>query len=184
MARIKSPTQPFFVNNRGMKVNAKNYLNHLKKELFPTIEEVYKRNDWIFVQDGAPSHRSNLVQEFLEETMQRRYAKRTEWLPRSPDSNPLDYYFWSQLKKIVYEGRMNRPFTNEDEIKRRIRKMWNECANNTVITSVPITSCWGKERVLHKNDVWVKYAVVTCMKYVMIIFYKNVNKYSISFYSS
>ena len=62
-------TKPFFVNRRGVKVNGQNYLQHLKKELFPAINRVYPRNDWIYVQDGAPSHRSNLVQNFLDETI-------------------------------------------------------------------------------------------------------------------
>ena len=123
-------TRPFFVNDKGIKVNAVNYRRHLKNQLFPAIEKVYKWKDWIFVQDGAPSHRSNLVQTFLDETLNRRYIKAAEWPPSSPDSNPLDYYFWSVLKTKVYEGRMNKPFVNEDALKRRIKSVWNECASN------------------------------------------------------
>ena len=49
-------TKPFFVNNYGIKVNKENYCQHLRKELFPVIEKVVKRDDWIFAQDGPPSH--------------------------------------------------------------------------------------------------------------------------------
>ena len=37
---------PFFVNNKGLKVNAKRYKTHLEKELLPTIESMMKRKDW------------------------------------------------------------------------------------------------------------------------------------------
>ena len=47
-------TKIFFVNNNGIKVNKESYYRHLGKELFPAIEKVIKRDDWIFAQDGAP----------------------------------------------------------------------------------------------------------------------------------
>ena len=61
-------TKPIFVNKKGLKVNAKNYRDHLEKKLFPTINKVYPRESWIFIQDGASSHTSNIVQNFLNET--------------------------------------------------------------------------------------------------------------------
>ena len=101
-------TNPFFVNDKGLKVDGVSYKKHLKKQLFPSINKVYKRNDWIFVQDSAPSHRSNIVQEFLKQELNRRFIKPSDWPPYSPDSNPLDYYFWNNVKEKVYEGRMNK----------------------------------------------------------------------------
>ena len=50
-------------------------------------------------QENAPSHRSNLVQDFLQETLHSRFIKTHEWPPSSPDSNPLDYYFWNKMKE-------------------------------------------------------------------------------------
>ena len=47
------------MNENGIKVNKENYYKHLKKQLFPAIKKLVKRDDWIFVQDTAPSHRSN-----------------------------------------------------------------------------------------------------------------------------
>lgn len=123
-------TKPIFVNRQGLKVNAKRYHQHLKTELFPAIRKVYPRNDWIYMQDGATSHTANLVQNFLEETIPRRYVKKDEWPPKSPDTNPLDYYFWSRVKEKVYEGRLNKPFVSEDEMIRKIKSVWKECASN------------------------------------------------------
>ena len=56
-------TKPFIVNENGIKVNKENYCKYLKKQLFPAIKELVKRDDWIFVQDSVPSHRSNLVKK-------------------------------------------------------------------------------------------------------------------------
>ena len=62
-------TKPLFVNKKGLKVNAENYCKHLKNELFPAINKIYPRKDWIFIQDGATSHTSNLVQDFLNKAI-------------------------------------------------------------------------------------------------------------------
>lgn len=123
-------TKPIFVNQKGVKVNAQNYKNHLKKELFPAIKRIYPREDWIFIQDGASSHTSNLVQDFLNETIPRQFIKKDQWPPKCQDSNPLDYYFWSRVKAKVYENRINKPFIDEEEIKTKIKSVWKECANN------------------------------------------------------
>ena len=62
-------TKPLFVNKKGLKVSAKNYRKHLQKELFPAINKIYPRKDWIFIQDGATPHTINLIQDFLKETI-------------------------------------------------------------------------------------------------------------------
>ena len=54
------------MNENGIKVTKENYCKHLEKQLFPAIKKLVKHDDWIFVQDSAPSHRWNFIQEFLE----------------------------------------------------------------------------------------------------------------------
>ena len=126
----KGVTKPFFVNNKGMKVNSKSYKKHLEKELIPEIEKKMNRNDWIFIQDSAPSQRANLVQGFLKEKLRKRFIKHNEWPPHSPDCNPLDYYFWDKIKTKVYEDRFNQAFENENELKKKIRKVWPAVSND------------------------------------------------------
>ena len=64
-------TKPFFfVNENGIKVNKENYSKRLKKQLFPAIKKLVKRAHWLFVQDSSPSHRPNLVQNFLEKNFE------------------------------------------------------------------------------------------------------------------
>ena len=92
-------TKPFFINNKGLKVNAKRYKTHLEKELVPYIESMMTRKDWIFIQDSAPSHRENLVQDFLLEKLNKRFVKYSEWPPTSPDCNPLDFFSGKRSKE-------------------------------------------------------------------------------------
>ena len=103
---------------------------HLEKKLLPEIDRLMKNESWKFIQDSAPSHRSNLVQNFLRERLHSRFMKSSEWPPSSPDCNPLDYHFWNKIKEKVYEDRFNQPFSNEEELKKKIKKVWPEVANN------------------------------------------------------
>ena len=123
-------TKPFFVNENGIKVNKDNYCKHLTKQLFPATKTLVKRDDWTFVQDSALSHRSNLVQDFLEKTLKRRLVKCVEWPPSLLNVNPLDYFFWDLVETKVYQGRAGDPFSSEEELKTKIKAMWKDCATD------------------------------------------------------
>ena len=125
-------TKPFLVNEKNLKVNAQRYKKHLEKQLLPSINGMLKRKDWIFVQDSAPSHRANMVQDFLTEQLRRRFVKCTDWPPASPDCNPLDYFFWDRVQNKVYENRFNQDFKDAEALKRRIRKVWPEVAGEVI----------------------------------------------------
>ena len=42
--------------------------------------------------------------------------------------NPLDYCFWNKGKWKVYENRLNKPFKNQIEYKKRIESVWKDIA--------------------------------------------------------
>jgi len=85
----------FFVND-----NTKFYQQkHLQKDLLPAIDKETKRNDWIFHQNSALSHRSKLVQTFLEEKLKNRFVTASKW---PPNCNLLDYLFLEKIKANVY----------------------------------------------------------------------------------
>ena len=108
----------------------KNYRDHLKLKLFPAINRVHPKENWILIQDGASSHTSNLNQDFLKETIPRRFVKKDEWPSKSSDSNPLDYFFWDRVQAEVYKGRLNNPFKSEEGMIRKITSVWNKCASD------------------------------------------------------
>ena len=76
MARRK--IRPIFVGKKGIKVNAKkNIENLLQTHLFPGINRIYARNDWIFLQECASSRTSYLVQSVLKATISRCFIFRS-----------------------------------------------------------------------------------------------------------
>ena len=83
-----------------------------------------------FVQDSARLHPANQIQIFLKQKLRSRFVKNTDWPPKSPDCNPLDYYFWECVQEKVYNGGYCYPFAATDELKRRIRDVWDECATD------------------------------------------------------
>ena len=126
----KGVSPPFFVADPNIKVNGASYLNHLRKDLIPFIESLYPRNDFIFIQHSAPSHRFKPVQDFLHQKLKSRFVKNTEWPPSSPDCNPLDYLFCNKVQEKVYQGRHCNPFNDVEELKAKILEVWDECAND------------------------------------------------------
>ena len=126
----KGVSQPFFIGGNGIKVNGASYLKHFCDDLIPAVEAMHPNKDFTFVQDSAPSHRPNQVQNFQKEKLKSRFVKKTYWPPKSPDCNPLDYYCWDCVEEKVNNGRYCYPFATTDELMRRIRDVWGECATD------------------------------------------------------
>ena len=62
--------------------------------------------------------------------MKRCFVKCVEWLPSSPDVNPLDYFFWDLVKTNLYQGRAGERFSSEKELKTKIKALWKDCATD------------------------------------------------------
>ena len=123
-------SQTFFVDGNGIKVNGASYLKHFHGDLIPALEAMCPNKDFTLVQDSAPSHRANQVQNFLKQKLKSRFVKNTDWLPKSPDCNPLEYYFWDCVQEKVYDGCYCHLFATIDELQRRIRDIWDESATD------------------------------------------------------
>ena len=145
-------TPPFFVNGSGVKVNAISYKKHLEKKLLPSVSKLFAHEQWIFLQDGAPSHSSNLVQDFMNERLRKRFIKKTDWPPSSPDCNPLDFYFWDAVKAEVYRGRLNKPFENEEQLKRKIKSVWKKVGSNREIIRKALKQFIPRVRTVHESN--------------------------------
>ena len=90
----------------------------------PSVRRLYPENDWIFVQDSAPSHRSTSTQEFLGNGTPT-FVPCDAWPPNSPDLNPLDYHVWGELRRRVYAGR-NEAFNSLEELGEAAKRAWRE----------------------------------------------------------
>ena len=120
-------SQPFFIGGNGIKVNGASYLKHLRDDFIPAVEATLLNKGFTFAQDSAPSHCANQVQNFLKQKLKSKFVKNTDWPPKLPDWNPLDYYFWNRVREKVYDGRYCYPLATIDELKRRICNVWDEC---------------------------------------------------------
>ena len=74
-----------------------------------------------FQQDGAGPHRGHVVRGLLSREFDRRLigmdlACDNQWPAHSPDLSPLDYWFWSLIKRFVN----GQEFTTVEELKQVI----------------------------------------------------------------
>ena len=93
---------PYFVNGT---VNSENYLSMLQNHVIPQLKQRRAFSRTIFMQDQAPPHYASSVREFLNKKFPSRVISRgcdIAWPARSPDLNPLDFWFWGMLKAKIY----------------------------------------------------------------------------------
>lgn len=107
---------PFFFEST---VTAESYLSVLGNEMMPELHaRNYSAENVVFHQDGAPSHFSGAVKNWLGENFGEWIGRGggLGWPPRSPDLTPLDFFLWGYIKNIVYE----EPSETLEELKRKI----------------------------------------------------------------
>ena len=120
----------FFVDSQKTKVNQKTDVDFLKTTLLPECRRLYPDNDFVFVQDSAPSYHTNATQNFLRDNMPD-FISSQEWTTCSPDLNTLDYSVWGILQELVYEGR-REPFANLNDLQNVIGDKWHDVDDQTV----------------------------------------------------
>ena len=116
----------------GTKVNKEYYINDvLRPVLLPEAQRLYPNGNWIFQQDGAPSHTANVTQDWLRQNCPD-FINKQEWPARSPDLNPLDYGIWGML-----EGRVNSQSHHSlAHLKTCIQREWNKIPRETIVKTV------------------------------------------------
>lgn len=78
------------------------------------------QNMW-FMHDGAPPHFALQARAILNQRFPNKWighGAATSWPARSPDLNPLDFYFCGHLKDIVY----SRPIANVEILRQRVQE--------------------------------------------------------------
>jgi len=96
-------TKVHFID-KGTKVDGRCYCETLLQNwLLPDIRQRCGR-EFVFQQDGAPSHWAKLAVEFLQQNVPN-FIKPSVWPLNSPDINPIDYAVWSALQQDVHRVR-------------------------------------------------------------------------------
>ena len=103
--------------------NTNNYLEMLKTFFWPKHLRTSEYKKYYFQQDGAGSHRSDIVQNWGKDKFGKKFINKYMWPPRSPDLNPCDFFLWRYLKDKVYSP---LPKTLDDlkkNLEREIKKI-------------------------------------------------------------
>ncbi len=105
------------------------YLAVLQSKIVPWMQEVMAGAPFVFQQNGAPAHTSQLVQSFLtSELGEKGFWKKEQWPPSSPDLNPCDYFLWG-----IVERAANRTFhPNTSQLKDAITQSMADLNRDTV----------------------------------------------------
>lgn len=104
------------------KVNADYYQQQLLPELLHDSHNLLQE-DFIFQQDGAPSHTAASVQQFLQQHCPD-FITKSQWPPNSPDINPLDFYVWGAMLHR-YQQLQPKP-QNTEQLKVALQSIWDD----------------------------------------------------------
>ena len=139
----------------GTTMNGEKYVQLLSDKLQLHMQ-VHRCN--IFMQDGAPYHRSKLVTIFLK----KKKVKVLDWSKNSPDLNPIEN-LWAVIKDKVAE---KQPSSLSD-LCRAIKEVWMKkiskeyCAN--LVNSMPRRLA----AVIQNNGGHTKYRIFEYLCYEM-----------------
>jgi transposase len=105
-------------------IDAERYIQNLDSLGFiATLDRMHGPFGWIFQQDGAPSHTSQVALDWLEESVD----VIVDWPANSPDLSPIEL-LWAILKKLV---RRMKPQTIE-EVKGALLAAWSMIPQATI----------------------------------------------------
>ena len=134
----RGKTRIRFIDTSKTKVNSECYIKLLDENLLQDSRTLYQDNDFIFQQDGAPSHTSRITQKHLDANTPE-FIGKDDWPPQSPDLNLMDYHVWDSLSEKVYEGRSTK-FT-ERELKQKIQQSWEQITQGEIRKAI---ASWKK----------------------------------------
>ncbi|XP_063384877.1 uncharacterized protein LOC134670986 [Cydia fagiglandana] len=109
---------PYFIEGN---LNGLNYLEMLREVIPNLMEDVpiaYLR-DIFYQHDGCPAHYRLEVRRHLDEEFGDHWIGRggpVAWPPRSPDLTPMDFFLWSQVKRLVFTEEAQ----TRDELRQKI----------------------------------------------------------------
>ncbi|CAG4981504.1 unnamed protein product [Colias eurytheme] len=103
-------------------LTAESYLAFLRQDLPTLLEDVSltDRSRMWLQHDDCPAHNSRSIRDHLDEMYPQRWIGRfgtIVWPQRSPDLNPLDFFYWKSVKDMVYED----PITSVEQIRERVQ---------------------------------------------------------------
>ena len=126
-------TDPLFIE-KGVKIDTDAYLEMVKSGYLPDMTMIARGDDFVFMQDGAPSHTSKKTMTWLKDNMS---AVLPAWPPSSCDLNPLDYSIWSILESKVAEMEPKTELDLRCAVKQACRNLDQDVVRRAIDQFVP-----------------------------------------------
>lgn len=105
-------------------VNSVEYLRLIKEsKMLEDLNPVYGEGNFIFMQDGAPAHKSHLTTLFLK----KRCSFIKCWPPNSPDMNPIEH-LWGAIKRILKKERN----LDKNGFIQKVQEIWNNFSQESI----------------------------------------------------
>eukprot|EP00800_Vazella_pourtalesii_P015855 TRINITY_DN4383_c0_g1_i5.p1 TRINITY_DN4383_c0_g1~~TRINITY_DN4383_c0_g1_i5.p1 ORF type:complete len:293 (-),score=7.56 TRINITY_DN4383_c0_g1_i5:556-1434(-) len=116
----------------GVKINSAIYQ---KLILDPVVKDLsssmFNKEPFLFQQDGAPAHTSNISQSWLRKNIPD-FISKEEWPPSSPDLNPMDFSIWSILETKACE----KSHSSVEALKKSLLREWVKIPQDTLRAAV------------------------------------------------
>ncbi|QQP37261.1 Uncharacterized protein FKW44_017471 [Caligus rogercresseyi] len=120
---------PFFFRP-DEKIDTEAYYKVLRYTVLPWLKKNYPTGNYVWQQDGAPSHMADKNQKFCKDNMAHFWPKNF-WPPSSPDLNPLDFFWCGAIESKTYRT----PHLNPDSLKATIIKEWDNYPEKHIINA-------------------------------------------------
>ena len=102
-------------------VRKENYKRMLSQTVIPTLDRTYGKGNYVWVQDGAPSHTSKVVQNYLSNKLgSGGFWSKSVWPPNLPNLNTLDFSLWDWTAQ---EAQANY-HSSVDSLKMSVEAAW------------------------------------------------------------
>lgn len=107
-----------FVCNLEGNINSSDYIDVLDQFMLPSVEYcVEDKSNYIFQQDNASIHTSNMTKNWFEKNS----ITLMEFPPCSPDLNPIEN-LWSIVKRRIYK---KGPYNNKKSLIKAFNEEWS-----------------------------------------------------------
>ncbi len=98
------------------------YRSILINKVFPILDSTYGPGRYVWTQDGASCHTSNVVLRYLEGRLgSKGFWSKGVWPPNSCNLNPLDFSMWNRIDKKAN----NVYHASIDTMKAAVEREWN-----------------------------------------------------------
>ena len=111
---------------QGTKITAAIYQEHvLNGPVLNAARNQFRRQKWIFTQDGAPSHTAQSSRRWFQDN---KVPLLENWPPSSPELNPMDFYVWDALQRAA----SSKPHSSVSSLKAALQAAWEGIPQATI----------------------------------------------------